>query len=131
MPARQVINIANTGSCPCAIFIASFTGSGQIINNARIDPGEVCRYSGRRPRPPSSPWPARAAASPRAASARSPLRCPWDEARHQGCLGPASVHGVSEAELDHARARCPEIFLGSANTNTHAHARTRPVRNRR
>ena len=41
MPAREVLNVANTGSCPCSIFIAAFAGSGQVLTNVRIDPGEV------------------------------------------------------------------------------------------
>jgi hypothetical protein len=40
-PMRRVFNVANSGSCPCTIFIASFTGSGRIIDNVEIKPGEV------------------------------------------------------------------------------------------
>ena len=40
-PAREVLNIANTGSCPCSIFIAAFSGSGQLLSSISIDPGEV------------------------------------------------------------------------------------------
>lgn len=40
-PTRRMLNVANTGSCPCAIFIGSFNGSGRDLGTHMIMPGEV------------------------------------------------------------------------------------------
>ncbi len=41
VPTRQVFNVANTGSCNCTIFIASFNGFSHLLNMVKIPPGQV------------------------------------------------------------------------------------------